>query len=268
MKTLSTYGAFVRIRFLESLVFRARFVVGVASYFIFVAVYFFIWRAVYAASPQTQIGGYDLGQIVTYTAVAWMIRSFYYSRVDMDIAEDVRQGDITRHLLRPIDHQVMHLAEAFGESAFRLVALTVPSALLVYLVFPVAAPDDVGAAAAFALSLLFSFATFFELSYVVGLSAAFTKQAAGLRRLKRAAVELLGGLLIPLSFFPAWAQPVLNWLPFRMIADVPLNLYLGKYAGQEALLLLASQAAWVLALYGIGRLLWSAAVKRLTIQGG
>lgn len=49
------------------------------------------------------------------------------------------------------------MAESFGESAFRLVALTTPSAVLVFLFFPVARPDGWLAALAFALSLILSF---------------------------------------------------------------------------------------------------------------
>ncbi|MDP9348428.1 MAG: ABC-2 family transporter protein [Gemmatimonadota bacterium] len=264
----AVYGAFVRNKVLESLAFRTRFVVGIPSYFMFVAVHFFIWRAVYAASPQPEIAGYDLGQILTYMAVAWMIRSFYFSRVDHEIAEDVRQGNVVRHLLRPVDYQAARMAEAFGESAFRLLALTLPSAVLVYLFFPVAPPAGWAAAGAFAASLLLSFVLFFELSYLAGLSAAFTENAAGLLRAKAAAVELLSGLLVPLSFFPPWAETLLEWLPFRAIADVPLNLYLGRYAGEEVLLMLALQAAWALGLYLVGRWMWDVVVRRLTIQGG
>lgn len=268
MSTAGVYGAFVRNKFLESLAYRTRFMVGVASYFIFVAVYFYIWRAVYAASPEAVIAGYDVAEIVTYAAVGWMIRSFYFSSVDQAIAADVRQGDVVRHLLRPLDYQGARMAEAFGESAFRLVALTAPSALFVFISFPVAAPAHPAAAAAFALSLLLSFAVFFELSYLVGLSAAFTEQAAGLLRAKTAAVELLSGLLVPLAFFPVWAQGILAWLPFRMVADVPLNVYLGRYAGREAVLLIGAQALWALGLHLAGRMLWRAVVRRLTIQGG
>ena len=264
----AVYGAFIRNKVLESLAFRTRFVVGIPSYFMFVAVHFFIWRAVYAASPEAEIAGYDLGQILTYMAVAWMIRSFYFGRVDHEIAEDVRQGNVVRHLLRPVDYQMARMAEAFGESAFRLLALTLPSAALVYLFFPVAAPAGWAASAAFAVSLLLSFVLFFEMSYLAGLSAAFTENAAGLLRAKAAAVELLSGLLVPLSFFPPWAEGPLEWLPFRAIADVPLNLYLGRYAGREALLMLAFQAGWALVLHAAGRGAWRLVVRRLTIQGG
>lgn len=262
------YAAFVRNKFLESLAYRTRFLVGVASYFIFVAVYYSIWSAIYRASPDGAIEGYDLGQIVTYAAVAWMIRSFYFSSVDQEIAADVRQGDVVRHLLRPVDYQRARMAESFGESAFRLVALTAPSALLVYLAFPVAPPAGGVAALAFAASLLLSFAVFFELSYLVGLSAAFTENAAGVLRAKTAAVELLSGLVVPLAFFPGWARGALAWLPFRALADVPLNLYLGRYAGREILWVLGFQAAWALALDGVGRWTWSTVVRRLTLHGG
>ena len=266
--SVGVYGAFVRNKFLESLAYRTRFIVGVASYFIFVAVYYFIWRAVYAAALDATIEGYDLGEIVTYASVAWMIRSFYFSSVGQEIAADVRQGDVVRHLLRPIDYQSARMAESFGESAFRLVALTTPSAVLVYLFFPVARPDGWVAAIAFAISLVLSFVVFFELSYLAGLTAAFTENAAGILRAKTATVELLSGLVIPLAFFPGWVQSILAWLPFRAMADVPLNLYLGRYAGEEILWMLGFQVVWGLGLYLIGRWMWGSVVRRLTIQGG
>lgn len=268
MTGVAVYAAFVRNKVLESLAYRMRFAVGIPSYLLFVTVQYYIWRAVYEASPQAEIAGYGSSEILTYAAVAWLVRSFCYSRVDFEIAEDVRRGDVVRDLLRPVDFQLARMAEAFGESAFRLVVLTLPAAVLVYLVFPVAPPAGEIAGAVFTLSLLLSFVVYFEISYLVGLSAAFTEQAAGLLRAKAAAVELLSGLLVPLSFFPIWAEPILRWLPFRVIADVPLNLYLGRYTGTTAVLMLVLQVAWAVCLYLLGGLAWRAVVRRLTIHGG
>lgn len=266
--TAAVYAAFVRNKFLESLAYRARFLVGLPSYVIFVGVHYAIWRAVYASGPGAEIAGYDLGQIVTYASVAWLVRSFYFSTVDQDIAAEIRQGDIVRHLLRPIDYQLARMAESFGETAFRLLALTAPSAAVVYLLFPVAAPAGWAAAAGFVVSLVLSFVVFFEISYLAGLTAAFTEQADGVLRAKTAAFELLSGFLVPLAFFPGWARPVLAWLPFRAVADVPLNIYVGRYSGGALWLMLGVQAAWALVLYGAGRLAWRSVVRRLTIQGG
>ena len=48
----------------------------------------------------------------------------------------------------------------------------------------------------------------------------------------------------------------------------PINIYLGRCDIQGALLGLGVSAAWLLALHLIGRLMWSRAARKLTINGG
>ena len=56
--------------------------------------------------------------------------------------------------------------------------------------------------------------------------------------------------------------------PFPAIGYVPVTIWMGRCEGRalgEALLL---QAAWALALYGLGAALWTSGVRRTTVQGG
>ena len=55
------------------LAFRARYYVGVLTYLFNVAVYYFIWRAVFHSG--TTVSGLTLPDMVTYVAVGWAIRS-------------------------------------------------------------------------------------------------------------------------------------------------------------------------------------------------
>src|SRR4029079_2741698 len=78
---------FARIGFLNMLAYRARYYVGVLTYLFNVAVYYFIWRAVFRHSPT--VVGLTLPQMITYVAVGWTIRSFYFNEIDRDIAGQV-----------------------------------------------------------------------------------------------------------------------------------------------------------------------------------
>ena len=40
--------------------------------------------------------------------------------------------------------------------------------------------------------------------------------------------ELLGGMMLPLSLFPQWAQDVLVWTPFPYLFYVPVMTLLGR----------------------------------------
>jgi ABC-2 type transport system permease protein len=49
---------------------------------------------------------------------------------------------------------------------------------------------------------------------------------------------------------------------------VPVNIYLGKLAGPEAYEALLQQVLWVVVLWGLGRLIWAQASKKITVYGG
>ena len=67
------------------LAFRARYYVGVLTYLFNVAVYYFIWRAVFRTG--TTVSGLTLPDMITYVAVGWAIRSFYFNEIDRDLGD-------------------------------------------------------------------------------------------------------------------------------------------------------------------------------------
>ncbi|MGA8074564.1 MAG: ABC-2 family transporter protein, partial [Candidatus Acidiferrales bacterium] len=87
MNSLAAYLEFARVGFVNILAFRLRYYTGIITYLINVSVYYFIWRAVFANSEQ--IVGYNLGQMVTYVSVGWILRSFYWNTIDQEMAYEV-----------------------------------------------------------------------------------------------------------------------------------------------------------------------------------
>ena len=97
------------------LAFRLRYYTGIVTYFINVTVYYFIWRAIYAADPN--YGGMDFPHMVTYVAVGWTIRSLYFNNIDSQMATDILEGKISMVMLKPVSIQWSYIARALGESA-------------------------------------------------------------------------------------------------------------------------------------------------------
>ena len=146
------YFELARVAFLKILAYRLRYFTGILTYFINVSVYYFIWRAIYSAGPNT--AGYDLEQIVTYVAVGWIIRSFYFNNIDRDMAAEVSEGKIAVNLIKPVDTQMMYLSQTVGESCFRFPMFTLPIALCIFLVYPVRPPASFSSGALFVASCL------------------------------------------------------------------------------------------------------------------
>lgn len=257
---------FARIGFLNMLAYRARYYVGVLTYLFNVSVYYFIWRAVFRDSPT--VGGLSMAEMITYVAIGWTIRSFYFNEIDRDLAAQVQEGRLAMNLIRPVDFQSVMIADAAGQSAFRAVLFSVPISVVLALVFPLRPPASLAAGFLFVLSATLSFFLVAGLNFLVGLIAIRTKSIMGILRAKYLVLELLSGLLIPTTLFPEPFRTALLLSPFPHINFTPAMLYLGKVSGAEAARLLALQTGWTLALLALGQLAWRRSRHRITIQGG
>lgn len=269
---IAPYVEFARVGFVNILAFRLRYYTGILTYLINVTVYYFIWRAVYSpsagAGPATTIAGFDLSQMLTYVAVGWIIRSFYWNTIDQEMAYEVLEGKIAMELIKPVSVQGMWLARAAGESAFRLGMLTAPTALLIALLFPVRPPASTAHFALFLLGVVGSFLLMGAINFMIGTCAIPLKSILALIRAKYWLIELLSGLLVPMTFFPAALRKVAAWLPFEHIAFTPLEIYLGKLSPAAAARALLLEWAWVAVLVWLGNRWWLRATRKITIHGG
>ncbi|MGC9995637.1 MAG: ABC-2 family transporter protein [Terriglobia bacterium] len=260
------YAEFIRVGFVNTLAYRLRYYTGIVTYFLYVTVYYFIWKAIYAHSSQ--IGGFDFSHILTYIAVGWIIRSFYFNNVDQDIANQVIEGKLAMDLIKPVNIQFMYVAQAFGECLFRAGMLSLPSALVLMLIYPLRRPASLHHFLAFLVSVLFSFFLVAAINFAVGTLAVRLKSILGLLRAKYFLLELFSGLLLPISYFPEVFQKVFKFLPFEYISYIPVLLYLGNINGKSIAGALALQLFWVVVLFAIGHAMWRWSSRKITIQGG
>ena len=265
-RLLRMYGEFVRVGFVNTLAYRLRYYTGIVTYFIYVSVYYFIWKAIFAHSAR--IEGFDFSQILTYIAVGWVIRSFYFNNIDQDMAQQVMEGKLAMDLIKPVNTQSMYVAQAFGEALFRLLLLTAPAAVVLMLVYPLRRPASFAHFAAFFASVVFSFFIVAGINFAVGTLAIRLKSILGLLRAKYFLLELFSGLLLPISFFPHAAQRLLAAMPFQYISYVPVLIYLGKINGAGIWTALGLQLFWVIALLLVGDMMWRWSSRKITIQGG
>ena len=171
--------------------------------------------------------------MITYVAVGWAIRSFYFNEIDRDLATQVQEGRLAMNLIRPVDFQTVMIADAAGQSAFRAVLFTIPISFVLALLFPLQPPASAAAGLLFLVSAVLSFFLVAALNFLVGLIAIRSKSILGILRAKYLVLELLSGLLIPTTLFPEPLRTILFWSPFPHINFTPATLYLGKAAGSR-----------------------------------
>jgi len=262
----AAYFELIRIRFLMMLAYRVNYYSGIAIYAINIGAYYFVWSSIYG--DKGELGGFTIAQMTTYIAVSWMARAFYFNNLDREISNEIRDGSVAIQFIRPYQYVVVKMMQGLGEGLFRLVMFSAPGMVVASLLFPVSLPTDPGVWGLFLLMLLFSFLINTQINILIGLGAFFLENSEGLMRMKRVAVDLFSGLIIPLSFFPGWAESLLKLLPFQAITYLPATVFTGRTEGADAIAALGVQALWFALLVGPMVWLWFKARNRLFVQGG
>ncbi len=140
--------------------------------------------------------------MVTYVAVGWAIRSFYFNEIDREMGTQVQEGKLAMNLIRPVDFQTVMIADAAGQSAFRAVLFTVPIAIVLALIFPVKPPASLAAALLFLWSAVMAFFLVAAINFLVGLIAIRSKSILGILRAKYLLLELAVGPAHPDDALP------------------------------------------------------------------
>lgn len=267
------YWSMMRLTFLKLLAYRMRYVMGIFTYGIFVGGQYAIWKAIYASkgiAADERLNGMTLSELTTYLAVGYIARSAYFTNTDSEIAARFQTGDVVLDLLKPLNFHGQWIAQAFGETSFRLLFFAAPMALVLAPLFHIQPPVGDGWWQ-FPLLFLLAFAINAELNVLAGTACFYLEDIYGLMSLKRNLIMLLSGLMVPLHFLPPWLAAGTSYLPFALISYYPAMSYLDKL-GRDGVPSMAHIVllglAWMIILRASNLALWSNARRRLEVQGG
>lgn len=214
------------------------------------------------------IGDYDVRDAVTYVWLAQGLLMTVYIWGWYEVALRVRSGDVATDLQRPVDFQLLWLAQDFGRAAYHAGFRGVPPFVVGALVFDVRVPESPVVWLAFALSLVLAVCASFAFRFLFNLAAFWLLDYRGVGILAMVASTFLSGMIIPVAFFPGWLETLAWALPFAAMVQAPIEVFVENARGAELAGLLALQAFWAGALLLLGRAALAAGTRRLVVQGG
>lgn len=220
-----------------------------------------------AATSTAAPGGWNATELVTFAFFTQALLAGTGAFGEPELAERVRSGDVVVDLYRPVDVQLWWLARWCGRAAYTLAARGIPPVLLGAIAFDLALPTTTANWAAVAVSVALATLVGFGIRFCTNLTAFWLLDNRGLDQLVTLVLTFFGGLLVPIVLFPPWLEAIARWLPFAAMLQIPAELAMGVYAG-PVWLALVIQAAWVIGLLGLGRLMLSRATRKVVIHGG
>ncbi|MET8827457.1 ABC-2 family transporter protein [Streptomyces sp. NPDC004610] len=246
--------------------YRVATAAGVFTNTVFGIILVYTYLALWDQRPH--LGGYDQAQAVTYV---WLGQALLSTMAiggggfEDELMDRIRTGDIAIDLYRPADLQLWWLATDLGRALFQLLARGVLPFVFGALAFDAALPSDTGTWAAFVIAVALGMLVSFGIRYLVALSTFWLLDGVGMSQLAWLLGFFCSGMLLPLNVFPGALGEIVRALPWSALLQAPADVLLGR---ADLGTTFAFQAAWAAALLTAGRLLQSAATRRVVVQGG
>ncbi|MCL2840207.1 MAG: ABC transporter permease [Defluviitaleaceae bacterium] len=267
---MKPFAALFRIRFTNSLQYRAAALAGLVTQFGWGLMTILGFAAFYRENPT----GFPMTfqQTVAYI---WMQQAFmallFIWFWENSIFESIESGGVAYDLVRPMDVYGRWFTTISANRIARTVLRAVPL-LVIALILPVAfrlvLPSSFITVVLFIISLILSLSVVVAFSMLIYISTFYTMNSKGIRIVVGIAADFLMGSYIPIPFFPDTLRTMIEFSPFGAMKNTPLLIFSGYLTGADLVQSMLLQIFWLLFMLLAGRFFMSRALKRVVVQGG
>jgi ABC-2 type transport system permease protein len=225
-----------------------------------------VWTAVFLNSGVSKIGGFTLTDTYSYFFLMSLFSVAIWSNIDYTMGTDVRHGAIVTSLLRPLSYPFTVLSKSLSSWVIYFVTVAIP--LLVIISFVAHLAITPYTLSLFAIELVLGLVLINLLAFFFGTFAIPLIYVDAFLSFTWTLESVLEGSIIPLNFFPAYAQHILLLLPFPMLAYLPAVTLLGSASSSVILTGIFTTALWILVLIPLVCLWWKRMYKKIGSIGG
>lgn len=271
IKRLRIYTPFINAGVQEAITYRTNWFFGLVGNIMACFVSYFIWKAVFLSNGSETINGFTMPQMIVYIFLMFLTSLLIGSGGTYDIGEEIRDGSIAMRMIKPISYNATFLFQELGNKIMTVCTIAIPLIVGVEVVGTIVMGQiefNIVQFLLYVVSCVFAYLVNFFFNICFGFIAFIVKYLWGANMMKNCIVGFLSGTIIPLAFLPETLEKVILLLPFASLNYTPVMIYMGMYSGSELLFYLGLQLFWVVAFWGLSKLLWSSASKRLCVQGG
>jgi len=259
---MKKYLAFAKISLQAELFYRTDFF----FFFIRQSVYFLVQILLFSVvfRENNLVAGFNYSQTIEYFLVIYLINLLTATRIDSRLAYLIREGRLSRPLLRPASFLWARFFSLMGRRVYRMIYISL--ALLILFILG-AIEFNFFRTLIFLLILVNAVVLSFLYRFVLGTLSFWLINITSVLWLFRQSANFLGGGWLPLSFFPDWTVRVLKAFPFYLILGFPAEFFQGKVSWDFVLRNIIAQLGWVVIFFLIVALLWNKGVREYEAVG-
>lgn len=267
---MKKYMSFFKIRFINSLQYRAAAYAGMATQFFWGLMEILIFAAFYRSNADAfPMEFQDLSSYIWLQQAT--IALFFIWFLDNELFAMIENGGVAYELCRPLDIYNMWYTKNLAIRASRTLLRCVPILLVAAFLpkpYGLIIPSDLTLFILFIISMFLAFLVVVSFCMIIYAITFFTISSAGIRIVMALTSELFAGVVIPLPFFPEKLSKIMSFLPWASMQNVPFRIYSGNIRGNDAIFAMLLQVFWFVVLTAFGKFLLNRGLKKVVVQGG
>src|SRR5438270_319284 len=266
---LARYGTVFTLGLQNTFVYRWNYFLRAAFGLIPLAGTVFLWRAIFN-EHGAGMRGYDYGSMIYYYLLMILVSNLVTPTEDeWQIASDIREGQINSFLTKPLSYLAYRFSIFLSGRLVYTVVTILPIALIfVYFRDYITWPNDPLAWLCAIASLVMAAMIQFFITYSIAMMAFWILEISTIVFIVYSFEYFLGGQMFPVDIMPPALQAMLKWLPFYYELFCPIAIFLQRLQGARMLEALAIQTGWLVATWGIARLMWRRGLGHYQAVGG
>lgn len=237
--------------------------VGRSFFFVLVLL---VFHQLWGASIEESVLGLGPSQLVWYLVFTEVIMLSTPSGPALGIDNDIKSGNIAYLISRPCNYPLFMFGRYWGETiASMTVNLVIGSITALILVG--APPVTVASLPGLIMVIIMAVSLKFFFTLLISLTAFWVEESGPFHWIYGKLLFTIGGLFIPLEFFPGWLQQVSRVLPFNLMLYAPARLAVDWNLSQFTQVI-GQQAVWLAFAVMLTQYIFNRGVTKLNVHGG
>jgi ABC-2 type transport system permease protein len=265
------YFKIFRASLVERMVYRADFFLSTVLRFVPMVTTILLWTAVYVgAGTGAALGGFVLDEMIAYLLLVHISRMFSsMPGLAHGIARDIRDGNLKKYLLQPIEMIPYLLSYRLAHKAAYITMSSLPYGLLFFLCRDYFTPPvNPWTYVAYLASLFLAFLVGFFFEASIGMIGFWLLEVTSFLYVINTISFFVSGHMFPLDLLPSPWDQILKMLPFQYLAYFPATVFLEKVRGPDLVYGLLMELVWALVFIGLARALYRRGLRHYSAFGG
>ena len=250
----------------ESMEYRVDFLLNIISVVFVVGMQMFMWKAIYSSESEV-LFTYSYMQMLTYTVLANLVSRL--TMIDMDVAQTIKSGDLSKYLIKPINYFFTTLTYNVGKRlANSLTVIGIIFGVLLSLYAFFGETIHMFQFILFCLAVFLGFMMNVLIHFMISMTTFWFTNISNLFSTVYIVQLMLSGGIFPLAVFGNLLFNLSKGLPFQYTIQFPVDILTNKLSIDYILRGYIVQVFWICLCSMLAYFMWKRGLKRYMSVGG